>query len=511
MPSVSSQKPVDGGEKGREVGGAGAGDQLLRLLLGGGFAEQEHDLRGLAGLQLQPGLQRAAGVVAGADRVGQRRVAGQGQRSVQRAVAADELAAVAGPGQSTPAGAGLSRIGGAAHAQIGEGHAGAEIETPRVARQQGAGLGIHRGGDERRRGRSRAAQHPFDIGGDRHAACPSGAVGEGEAGDLHRVGERHELQQVEGDAVRLVLEATVALAVAGDVAGGLADRQRGRAPEVAGLLVADVEGLAGRIAHRIVRPGREVVLLAVHRPGGAAALGRDLEAEAGVADHVEPGRRRGLAVIEDGDVFTAALGKAAQAVEELERRQRRFFAPAKAGGDAAARRRRGALVGHRGKLFGEAAIVAGEHRAGGAQQQGAGVRRHEIGAQHGDGALAGGGDGLRRLPVGADQLLDRRLERLGVGVGLLVQDHQIHRELLGAPVFMRREQLSHEIQIGLDGHAGQHDRQVAGDAVLPQQAHRGAAAGQHRARRAQRRVGVDHPAGDALEQVGVLGDEAEIA
>ena len=54
----------------------------------------------------------------------------------------------------------------------------------------------------------------------------------------------------------------------------IADRQRGRAPQVAGDVVAQIERLARTIRDGVVRPGRELVLAAVDRPCGAAAFGR---------------------------------------------------------------------------------------------------------------------------------------------------------------------------------------------------------------------------------------------
>ena len=121
-----------------------------------------------------------------------------------------------------------------------------------------------------------------------------------QARNLDRVGQRHVLQQVERDAVRLVLEAAVAEAVARDVgARGRGSAARSAVHRCAGVFIANVDRFARRVADRVVRPGRELVLAAVLRPGVAAALGRHLEAEARVGDHVDPGRRRACALLED--------------------------------------------------------------------------------------------------------------------------------------------------------------------------------------------------------------------
>ena len=65
--------------------------------------------------------------------------------------------------------------------------------------------------------------------------------------------ERDELEQAQGDPVADVLEPAVARSVSGGVGGTLpADGQGGRAPQVAGLLVAEVDRLADRIGDGIV-------------------------------------------------------------------------------------------------------------------------------------------------------------------------------------------------------------------------------------------------------------------
>ncbi len=132
-----------------------------------------------------------------------------------------------------------------------------------------------------------------------------------------------ELDQVELDAVVQMLEPAVPGAVTGDVGRLLAaDRQRRRAPQLAGVVVADVDRLAHRVADGIVRPRRELVLAAVPRPGVAGARLGDLEPERRVGDDVQPRRRRRLSGAEDRDVLTPAVREAAEPVEELQLRAR---------------------------------------------------------------------------------------------------------------------------------------------------------------------------------------------
>src|SRR6185369_1977816 len=119
-------------------------------------------------------------------------------------------------------------------------------------------------------------------------------------------------------AMGLVLEATVAMAVARDVISLVSDRLGGGGPQVTGGFIANVQRFARRVADRIVRPGRELVLPAVLGPGVAAALRRHLETERRVGDHIDPGGRRGGALLQYDDVFAPVLGEAAQAVEEFQ-------------------------------------------------------------------------------------------------------------------------------------------------------------------------------------------------
>src|SRR5277367_3363692 len=116
--------------------------------------------------------------------------------------------------------------------------------------------------------------------------------------------ERRELHELGRNAATFVLEAAVAATVTSDIGGqGVADRKRRRAPDIAGLFVSEIEGLALRIADGIVRPGRELVLAAVGGPSIAATLGCGLKAERGIGDHIDPGCRRRLARAEYRHVF----------------------------------------------------------------------------------------------------------------------------------------------------------------------------------------------------------------
>ncbi len=149
-------------------------------------------------------------------------------------------------------------------------------------------------------------QHPLRIRRDREPPFAAGPILQGEAGDLDRVPRRHELQEIQCDAVGCVLEATVPLAVPDDIGPGFfADGEHGRSPDETAVLIPNIERLARRVADGIVRPRRELVLPAVHRPCKARARLGGLETEVRVGHHVDPGGRGPLPRAQSRDVFAA--------------------------------------------------------------------------------------------------------------------------------------------------------------------------------------------------------------
>ena len=127
------------------------------------------------------------------------------------------------------------------------------------------------------------------------------------------------MQQIRSNLMSDMLEPTVSAAVPGDIGRrGVADRQRRGGPEIACVFVAQIERFARPIAHRIIRPRRDLILTAVDRPRVAAAVGSNLEAERRIGDHVDPRRGRRLAWPEDGHVLASVSREPAETVEKLE-------------------------------------------------------------------------------------------------------------------------------------------------------------------------------------------------
>src|SRR5258708_27794130 len=116
-----------------------------------------------------------------------------------------------------------------------------------------------------------------------------------------------------------MVENGVALTMASDVGRAvLANRLRSRSPELVGILVANVNHLTRRVGDRIVRPTRNLILLAVHRPCVTTAFDRDLEAERGIGDHIDPRRGCPLAFAERRHVFAAVFCESTEAIEKLD-------------------------------------------------------------------------------------------------------------------------------------------------------------------------------------------------
>ena len=112
----------------------------------------------------------------------------------------------------------------------------------------------------------RSPKHPFPVAGDGQAARTSRDVAQFQDRELHRRVHRHINPQLGGDAVLGMFEHGIAKAVANDVGRRAARGQRRGRPELSGLLIADVEGLAGGVRDGIVVPGRQAKLMGNSRP-----------------------------------------------------------------------------------------------------------------------------------------------------------------------------------------------------------------------------------------------------
>ena len=485
-----------------EIGRAVARDQGLRGLGRIRLAEEENHLGGFAGLERQRRLKRAARIESGAGPLGKRRRARRQRGRVgQRAVPAQELPPVAGPA-SLPSG------------QIGKRHPGAEGCVPGIAGQQRTGFGLDLGRDERRGCPPRRTQHPFDIGRDRKPPRPRRGVADRQARDLDRIEERNVLQEIERDTARLMLEPAVSLAVPDDIGRDFVpDRQRGRSPDLAAVLVAQEYRLARGIGHGIVRPGRKLVFAAVDRPGIAAALGRDLKTETRVGDHVHPRRRRRLPGAENRHILPSIRCKSAESVEELEARRRGLGwrrACLRQASRPSRRRRCRARIPNAVELVRQAAAASGQHHPGHGRKQGAGLARDQIGAQHEDRAARPVRADPQAGLAGPHHGLERGLKVLNIGRRPFVQDHQIDGELFHPPIFMGAQQLADDGDVLDLVDLNQNDGNVPGNALGPQRIRAGASPANGFGRRPHPRIGIKHVAREALKEARLVGIDAEI-
>ena len=119
------------------------------------------------------------------------------------------------------------------------------------------------------------------------------------------------------------------------------------------------------------------------------------------------------------------------------------------------------------ELIGQAAPLRHHHDAGGRGKQGGDRGRNQIGAQQEHGALRGCPRHDGRTRLGAHHGFQRTLQLLRIRRGMLVQDDQVHRELLQPEILVREQQVPGHVEVGDVADAEQQDRQVAGDALSP--------------------------------------------
>ena len=155
------------------------------------------------------GLQRRAGIEPRAGPLGERRVAGERGGLVQPAVAPEEFAC------------GRRSIAAAARRDRRRRPA-TRIRDSRdcapTSRRFPRSISVTTIGAEAPR---EVPSTHSDIGRDRQPPVPLRIVAHRQPRDLDRIRQRHVLQQLERDAVRVMLEAAVALAVARDIGRGL--------------------------------------------------------------------------------------------------------------------------------------------------------------------------------------------------------------------------------------------------------------------------------------------------
>ena len=246
------------GRRRRALRLAVARDELARLLERGGLAEQEADLGRLARRELDRG------------HAAHRSCRGSGPRSRRAPCGPSPPDRPAGRcGRRTPCGSRSSECSGRSHARNAQRPGKSRLRWL-CAVSISVSASNHVTTSCCARERESPSTHSTNCVTESVRGAVTG-VGEPQAADAHGVLGGDEPVELVGDAVRLVLEADAALAVADDVGLGRAHGQRRRAPELAGLLVADVDRFAAAVGDRVVVPRGDAVLVAVERPRAADA------------------------------------------------------------------------------------------------------------------------------------------------------------------------------------------------------------------------------------------------
>jgi len=245
--------------------------------------------------------------------------------------------------------------------------------------------------------------------------------------------------------------ATVPETMANDTRGPKPRGQgRGR-PEMAGLFIAQIDRLAAGVTEGVVVPGGQAELMGIFTPGvGAAALG-DQGAEVGIGQHVAPRRRRWPAGEQLDVVFAPIRRETTESVgmPRILARHPICAVDVRPGcGPEPGRHQHGRAKLRQHpvvELLGQRTPTIGDDSAGN------GLEKQPV----------LGGDVLHRphedvpgLPTrtGAaarcDQVDDLLLQALPVAGVILVPDHQVHRQTLHAPVGMRLDELTHQLDVG---------------------------------------------------------------
>ena len=471
-------------------GGVGRG-QLPHSFRRVRLPQDEDDLFRLAGGQGDRRHERGARVERRPGTAGQARAAESG-RVGRRAVAAQELGPVGGGGvRPRPHGR--------------EGELAGEAARPGAAGQDGPGLHVALAHDLQWRVLSGGPEHPLGVEGRRESPGPVAGVAHAQADQLDRVVRRDQHQQVLLQSVTLAGVAGVALAVADGHGRAGPPRQGRRRPDLARLLVAQVDRLAGRVGHRVVRPGGQAVHLAVARPRIAQAGLRHQAAEAGVGEHVGPrGRRQSRHRVDGDQVLAAVRREPAQAVPEQEALGRRGRPGGLGwygrGGRGQGRREDGFRWPL--ELLGQRAASAAEDDPGRGFQEDRVVGRN----------LARGQDEhptrlVEQRAGGAS--LEVSLELLGSVTGALVQKDQVQVQATAAGVDVPLHELADQRLVAGGDDAGQHDRAVARDGVRPKP-RLTLAVGGDGVRHPQRRASEDDGTRQSVEQGNIVRRQAQL-
>ena len=339
------------------------------------------------------------------------------------------------------------------------------------------------------------AEEPFHIGGNGNVAARIILVGERQDQELHRRIPRHEGFQMRMQAALLVFERCVTEAMARGVRALSAHRQGCRAPGLAGSLVAQVDGFAAGILHRIVLPGGQPAGVRVLGPGVRAAAFGDHAAERRIGEDVAPWCRCLHALFEHDHVLASVVRIDAHRRTAVDRDVLHGTRPRgrlRGGGtrdeamalhlllqrsEAVHHHDAGTGFHHQTVFVRERLCRADEDTTGPVQQ----VRLGARGQQAGKGIVQG----------------------LTVSRAVLVPDHQVDGESTQAPVRRCTDEVAGDLEPREVTNAQQHDGQVARHRLPPEPGLPPRIGGDLRRLRPQREVGIEDGGRHVLEQLSI--------
>ena len=349
--------------------------------------------------------------------------------------------------------------------------------------------------------------------GERQSACLLGCIGDAQPRYFYGVLQWHEFEKLNRDAAAGRFEARISRAVARDIGQRrIGDGRRSGGPKIVIGEISNINCAPGFIGDGIVRPGRDLVLLAVERPGETGPFRGCLKAEFLVGDHIDPWCGRGLAGADKHDIFAAIGGEPAIPVIVIERKRGEAGRRLRGTAGCAGRGRGflGVVIGlhERRQLIGKASTPCAEIDSGCRAQRPDTFASYHIGSRETDSAQQSAL--LLSAIEGVHDLVQRLLQILRIGRCPLVQHHQIDRQTAHAPIIVRADELAHEAQMFFLADTDHDNRKIAGDAKWPKRDGSGCNSRQHFTRRAQRRVGIDHMVREELEQMGLIAHQTQV-
>ncbi len=245
-------------------------------------------------------------------------------------------------------------------------------------------------------------------------------------------------------------------------------------------------------------------------PGVGDTAFRKHGPEAGIREHVDPGRRGHLRWGCRDDVFAAVGRESAEVIAEHEVGAWRLGRRGRLRAVRPGRRQAGnALVGEDPAvhLFQQAPAALGDDDACRRLQQDAVLVRDLLRIADEDSARP---VDRVRFGAGRDQPDDLVLEPLSVADVFLVPDHEIDDEALQAPVGVAADQLPRQFDVRGIRNFQQYDRVIAGDRVSPESRLPALVAHEHAGVGAQRRICVDHGTGKAPVDLRIAGSRVDL-